>query len=61
MIAGLARMNLGEANFRDVEYVIDSLIRLERSGLITRAKLDTMLEELATEVADEWLAKQVAQ
>ncbi len=58
--AGIARMNLGEENFRMVEEAIAALVRVERKGLITRSMLDALLEELAIEVCDEWLAKQVA-
>lgn len=56
----LAKMTIGEESYRDVELVTAGLIRLERRGVISRAKLQDMLEELAGEVADEWLAKQVA-
>lgn len=58
--AGIARLNLGEENFLCVEEAIAALVRVERRGLITRSMLDALLEELAIEVCDEWLARQAA-
>lgn len=56
----LAKLNIGEENYQAVERVIDGLVRLELKGVISRSKMEEMIDQLAGEVADEWLAKQVA-
>lgn len=56
----VSRATIGDEGYRSVMRIAIELAKLERSGAITLEAMDRLIQELAEEVADEWVAKQVA-
>jgi hypothetical protein len=59
MFPSLAKLHLGE-DYVHVETAVGALVKLEQRGVISRERFEALMGSLVEEVAEEWLAKQIA-
>ena len=60
MNLSVARALLSPSECDLVESALSALTRLEQAGLISRARLDAFIDELAEEVADQCFATKLS-